>query len=109
MEATQTASQDIKTGALQRINIILTYLSDININDPENFNKRYDLFRALFNDMAQFMKPDEQHDAEAVMEILLEELNRFRKKQPSQFMITADKFEREMRSYAHNKIKIGGF
>lgn len=108
MELINTSIHDIKATSLSRINIVLTILSEVNVSEPGNLNKRYDLFRTLLMECRPFMPEKDYKDARLIMSKLLEEINKYHNKQKSNFIVIADEFESEMRNFCTKHVKIGG-
>lgn len=99
---------NIKTASMQIVTVILLKLSELNAFNPGDFEQRYHLFRTLFNEIAQYMPKDDIEKGQEVLDILKEEMNKKISGQPSYFIKLADQFERELRDFAHKKIKDNG-
>lgn len=99
---------NIKTTSMQTVTIILLSLSELNAFNPGDFQQRYHLFRALFNEIAQYMTDEEVENTKQVLDLIRDEMNKKQKGLQSNFISIADEFEREIRAFAHKKIKTGG-
>lgn len=103
----QDFNQNISLAAttVQRVRQLLDLLTELRVMNPQDFAKRFDLFRALYNETSHFMNEQERNDTERALDELLNQMSKHNKNIKSNFMRMADDYEREFRTFAHKKVK----
>lgn len=103
-----TIEYSIESSNYKRIDSILSYLTELNVAEKENYELRYRILNVLYTELYSHLDDTDRSRCQQLLKIMNQEIAKRNKGvSKTYFNSIAEYFERGMRSYIEKELKQG--